>query len=360
MTPEDETLINELLEWASIGVVGNNLRHPTLLVTAAKRLRELTRAHPAGQMKSAEEWVEDFMKLINYPPIYKVGSPNVDVEQLQCELGSLIERIQADALAAQPPSAGHADLIPDATLKNASRMYNGLRGQIFGDRTKRFEDGMPIMTSQIIEELGNGLFRTRNSLYKVEFINERDDTHPALLPSSAGHADWVLVPREPTEEMIEAMRTIDNGKGYAVNVYPIGKSQYTAMLSAAPEPPSGQLVPTQSTETGKSAEEWVRWYIFDETKYGLRASFSPEALQKAFELVQKDARSAPPEPRNGWQAIESAARDGEAKILLGAYHGGEWYVVLGRNVRTNIPCGFRKYVQPTHWQTLPAPPQVKS
>lgn len=60
-------------------------------------------------------------------------------------------------------------------------------------------------------------------------------------------------------------------------------------------------------------------------------------------------------PQEEWRDI-STAIEGE-KMMLGAYSKDKWYEALGKSMRTNIPCGFREYVRPTHWQPLPMPPK---
>lgn len=68
------------------------------------------------------------------------------------------------------------------TIKNAVWHYTGsIYGPVYGDVHKRFDDGQPIWTSTVMEDLGNGLYRTRNSIYKVEFSNEEGRPHD--LPS---------------------------------------------------------------------------------------------------------------------------------------------------------------------------------
>lgn len=45
-------------------------------------------------------------------------------------------------------------------------------GYIQGDTEKRFRDGEGIFTSTVMEDLRDGLYRTRNSIYKVNFHSE--------------------------------------------------------------------------------------------------------------------------------------------------------------------------------------------
>ena len=69
------------------------------------------------------------------------------------------------------------------TLKQAkwcAYPYGSICGVIYDDINNRFRDGTTIWTSTVQEDLGNGLYRTLNSVYKVEFI---DETHrPTDLP----------------------------------------------------------------------------------------------------------------------------------------------------------------------------------
>jgi hypothetical protein len=60
------------------------------------------------------------------------------------------------------------------TLKHASRERSDLRGDhihgmIVGDVRGRFQDGDWVSTSTIMEGLPDNVFRTRYSVYKVEF-----------------------------------------------------------------------------------------------------------------------------------------------------------------------------------------------
>lgn len=58
--------------------------------------------------------------------------------------------------------------------------------------------------------------------------------------------------------------------------------------------------------------------------------------------------------KDEWKDISNML-EGE-KVMLGAYSNGKWYETLGKSKRTNIPCGFRQYVLPTHFRALPTPP----
>lgn len=61
----------------------------------------------------------------------------------------------------------------DATIKSAWKEKWGehtiILGQIYGDKKSRFPDGKFIHTSYVVEELPDGVFKTRNSVYKVEW-----------------------------------------------------------------------------------------------------------------------------------------------------------------------------------------------
>ena len=59
------------------------------------------------------------------------------------------------------------------TIKNAVRDYLGcVSGSIYGDTKGRFQDGDFIRTSKIIKELPNNIIRTRNSVYRCEWLPE--------------------------------------------------------------------------------------------------------------------------------------------------------------------------------------------
>lgn len=58
------------------------------------------------------------------------------------------------------------------TLKNAvwaSLPYPCFYAKIYGDTRNRWDDGRAIWTSEVMENLGDNVFRTENSIYKVEF-----------------------------------------------------------------------------------------------------------------------------------------------------------------------------------------------
>lgn len=73
-----------------------------------------------------------------------------------------------------------------AVLRNATRVPRGddvrapcLRGVVASDIKGRFLDGEPIITSTILEELPGDVFRTRNSVYRVEsWAEPANDNQP--------------------------------------------------------------------------------------------------------------------------------------------------------------------------------------
>ena len=80
----------------------------------------------------------------------------------------------------------------NGTLRNARRIPRGedlrapcLSGEVSGDTRGRFRDGERITTSTIFEELGNGLFKTRFSAYKVESWADEKPVNDNDLPTSA-------------------------------------------------------------------------------------------------------------------------------------------------------------------------------
>lgn len=60
-----------------------------------------------------------------------------------------------------------------ATLKQAfwvdDHRSPNISGVIYGDTARRFNDGERIYTSTVLEKLDEGIYKTRNSIYKVEF-----------------------------------------------------------------------------------------------------------------------------------------------------------------------------------------------
>ena len=71
------------------------------------------------------------------------------------------------------------------TLKNAvwcNSPYGSIHGEVHDDANRRWRNGTPIWTSTVQEDLGGGLYRTRNSIYRVEFKSE--DDRPSDLPSN--------------------------------------------------------------------------------------------------------------------------------------------------------------------------------
>lgn len=58
-------------------------------------------------------------------------------------------------------------------IRDAVWHYTGsIYGKVYNDVRKRWGDGTPIWTSTVLEDLGNGLYRTRNSVYRVDFSDE--------------------------------------------------------------------------------------------------------------------------------------------------------------------------------------------
>lgn len=60
-----------------------------------------------------------------------------------------------------------------AVLKNAMWIAGRIGGQIHGDTLGRFKDGEWVYTSEVKDDLGDGLYKTRSgTIYKVEFATE--------------------------------------------------------------------------------------------------------------------------------------------------------------------------------------------
>lgn len=60
--------------------------------------------------------------------------------------------------------------LKSATIQNFDDFYI-IWGCIYGDINNRFRDGDYIHTSRVVECIGDGLYKTLNSIYKVEFNN---------------------------------------------------------------------------------------------------------------------------------------------------------------------------------------------
>jgi len=76
------------------------------------------------------------------------------------------------------------------TLKNAvwSDWATGsIEGNCYGDIHGRFTDGTWIYTSTVREDSGDGIYKTMNSVYKVEFADEKG--RPEDLPTKGTNTD---------------------------------------------------------------------------------------------------------------------------------------------------------------------------
>lgn len=69
----------------------------------------------------------------------------------------------------------------NGVLKEATFIGRCLWGKMHGDLAGRFHEGEQIQTSRVICNLGNGYFRTQNSVYKVEFLPNAEKTIPEEL-----------------------------------------------------------------------------------------------------------------------------------------------------------------------------------
>lgn len=150
-------------------------------------------------------------------------------------------------------------------------------------------------------------------------------------PARGDGAEWVTVPREPTEAMLAA-----SGSAWSPNMqamWPkIVTDIYRAMIAAAP------------------AECWR-----DQTQYGACS-----------------CAAAPAAPAGDWRPIESAPRDGTPILACSVNHDARevicWQDGLPSETVTEEPCeGWvndgslkdRFWANPrwfTHWQPLPLPP----
>lgn len=143
----------------------------------------------------------------------------------------------------------------------------------------------------------------------------------ASLPTAGEKGDFVLVPREPTPEMIGAFWRVKNGHHFSDEPEPSDTSDYTAyraMLAVSPSPdlitdaakgelPAGWL----RTELASIDGEIAKWPV------GMRASL--DAAMKASPAKME------------WRDIASAPKNGTEVLLLVCYgdvpgevHIGNW------------------------------------
>lgn len=57
-----------------------------------------------------------------------------------------------------------------------------------------------------------------------------------------------------------------------------------------------------------------------------------------------------------WKLVSDISH-GNQRVIGGVWHDGSFYQAMGRLHTINIAVGFRKYKRPTHWMTLPEPPE---
>ena len=91
-------------------------------------------------------------------------------EAYRCKAWALFDRLGLFGNEA-PPAEVHFD----AELRDAVEFNGHLIGTIYGDKKRRFLDGDEVRTSFITGKLPGGIYRTRNSVYKVTM-------HPAVKP----------------------------------------------------------------------------------------------------------------------------------------------------------------------------------
>lgn len=103
-------------------------------------------------------------------------------------------------------------------------------------------------------------------------------------------------------------------------------------------------------EKSSTQERWLTWQaaVAHKAAHWSAAQNSPECSQ-----TRMDAGSALL-PNNGWQPIETAPKDGATILLLctsGGIADGCWDI---RDESWNYA-----YLDPTHWQPLPAAPKLE-
>jgi hypothetical protein len=130
----------------------------------------------------------------------------------------------------------------------------------------------------------------------------------AALQSQSNTDGWVMVPVEPTEEMIMAGY---EGQGEAT--YPAVRDAYRAMLSAAPTPPQ-QVSNTPQDAIGYVMENYAEFYA----KHG-QTVMTPEP-----ESGRIPVYATPPQqtPQDGWKALP-------VRNIEAAFHPCEFQVTVG-------------------------------
>ncbi|MGX1786822.1 hypothetical protein ACWIGM_08805 [Bosea sp. NPDC055332] len=122
-------------------------------------------------------------------------------------------------------------------LRNARRVPKGedprapcLAGQVYNDTKGRFHDGAWITTSTIMEELPDGVFKTRFSAYRVASWEGQSPANDNLTPRAYFDARTAL----QEELAINISAQIANGvKPDAVQVLEWANALYEAEVGAA-------------------------------------------------------------------------------------------------------------------------------
>lgn len=65
-------------------------------------------------------------------------------------------------------------ILKDATVLGEKGEHQMIHGAIYGDTRGRFKDGEYVVTSRIVEELPEGVYRTDNSTYRVELSESKN------------------------------------------------------------------------------------------------------------------------------------------------------------------------------------------
>lgn len=205
------------------------------------------------------------------------------------------------------------------------------------------------------EPTGTNLWGYTEAVAMVRHMVE-DLPDPSQRPvDDATGGEWVLVPREPTEEMVRAAQTqeafnLRDGLGESGNAHTL----YRAMLSAAPKRPEGEGAGFTDAEVEKKT---YRDFL-------PREEIEPEETARR-DLAEIMERHGPAlkaalsgSKGDGWQPIETAPRDGTLILVFapGTSRLGDlicpcaWHPDAGFCV-----CELR---EPTHWMRLPDPPSL--
>ncbi len=222
-----------------------------------------------------KEWKEEALSRIEAETEARVlenAAKHIDVPYTRAghEFATAVRSLSTKNLPTSPKSVEGKHHVPPSLIEAATRLHEAARP----------DDGPD-----------------QDAIIPARVFREFVDAHAGALRFMSKRAGWVLVPPEPTEEMIQAaLDSYDDG---------MPAPAYRAMLQASPD---------------------------------TDLSVSGEVI-------------------GGWRPIETAPRKVEFRCLLGHEHSvvtGYWDGTMWVNERSLLRSEFK----PTHWMPLPAAPDA--